>query len=263
MKEKKFAPGEVIYREAGPGDAVYIIRKGDVEVMRLVDGKQVRLAVLRSGAIFGEMAVIGNKPRSTTTRAIGDVVLVTIPAETFLSIFRRDNPLALPLLQMLCDRLLKAENQLLEQRIYVEGARLEAIKAIHLLGASPEIESQVGSEGIAIGKLPFHVGRPALPGEGAVAKQSELMLHAPESQMSPLHFAIEDREGRLVVRDLGSHLGTLVNGVRIAHFERTDVADLLYGENRIQAGGLESPCRFHVIVERKPDATKTSKAAKT
>jgi len=258
MEKKRIGAGEIIYHEGGPGDAVYIITKGNVEVLRQVDGEPVRLAVLGSGAIFGEMGVIGNKARSTTVRALEDVTLTTISAETFLSIFRRDNPLALPLLQMLCERLLQAEDHLLEQRLYVEGARVDDIKAIRVLAASPEIETQIGSEGVTVGKLPFHVGRTALPGENANTKHSELMLHALSGQMSPLQFAIEEHEGRLAIRDLDSHLGTLVNGVRIAHFEHTDVADLRFGENRIQAGGQESPYRFHVIVERDAAAGKSA-----
>jgi len=257
MEEKKIRAGDVIYQEGGPGDAVFILTKGEIEVLREVDHKPVRLAVLRTGAIFGEMGVIRGKPRSTTVRAMGDVTLMTIPAETFLSAFQRDNPLALSILQMLCERLLQADNRLMEQRLYVDGARVDELKVIRLLAASPEVEAQIGSEGLTIDKLPFHVGRSALPGESVGAKRSELMLHALAGQMSPLQFAIEEHEGRLALHDLGSHLGTLVNGVRIAHFERADMADLRFGENRIQAGGLESPYRFHVIVERKDSAAKS------
>lgn len=257
MKETNFRAGEIIYREGDPGDAVFILTKGEIEVLRDVDGKPVRLAVLRTGAIFGEMGAIRSKPRSTTVRTMGDVTLMTISAETFLSTFRRDNPLALSILQMLCERLLQADNRLMEQHIYVEGARADKVKVIRLLAASPEVESQIGSEGMTVGKLPFHVGRSALSGESAGANRAELMLHALAGQMSPLQFAIEVHEGRLTVHDLGSHLGTLVNGVRIAHFERADMADLRFGENRIQAGGQESPYRFHVIVERKDSAAKS------
>ena len=250
MKEINIDSGDVVYQEGGPGDTVFIITEGKVEVLREVDGKQVRLAILHSGAIFGEMGVIRSKPRSTTIRTVSNVTLMTISAETFLSIFRGDNPLALPLLRMLCERLVQAENRLMERQIYVDGARNDKAKAIRLLAASPEVEAQIGSEGITIDKMPFYVGRTASTGESAAVKRSELMLHAQSGQMSPMQFVIEEREGRLTLRDLGSHLGTLVNGDRIAHFERTDVADLHFGENMIQAGGLESPYRFHVIVER-------------
>ena len=57
-------------------------------------------------------------------------------------------------------------------------------------------------------------------------------------------------DGRLMVRDLGSYLGTVVNGTRIAHFEQSASADLLFGDNSVQTGGLDSAYRFRIIVER-------------
>ncbi len=133
MKADRYGAGQIIYREGGPGDAVFVIKEGEVEVLRDVGGEQVRLAVLRKGAIFGEMGVLRDKPRSTTTRALGDTNLVTITKETFLSTFQSDNPLALPLLRMLCERLSQADSQLVEQKIYSEGARLDEVAKIHLL----------------------------------------------------------------------------------------------------------------------------------
>ncbi len=63
-------------------------------------------------------------------------------------------------------------------------------------------------------------------------------------------FVLKDRDGRLAVKDLDSHLGTIVNGTRIAKFEERSIAGLTRGPNEIQAGGVESPYRFRVIVER-------------
>ncbi len=254
MREGPYTAGQVIYREGGSGDAVFIIQEGEVEVLRDVGGEEVRLAVLRKGAIFDEMGVLRDRPRSTTARALGDITLVTISKETFLSTFRKDNPLALPLLRMLCERLSQAGSRLVEQQIYSEGARLGEVDSIRLLPASPEMAAQIGSEGLALPDLPFQVGRHRRPGEPARASGSELALQSPGGeQISIQHFCIRGQDGRLVLRDLKSHLGTLVNGVRIASFEQSDVADLTFGENEIQAGGLESPYRFHVIVERAAD----------
>ena len=252
MKERQIEAGEVIYREGDPGDAVFVVRMGEVEVSRTVSGQLVRLAVLCNGAIFGEMGVLRDRTRSTTVRAIGPVTLLAIPKADFLATFQRDNPLALTLLQMLCERLLTADSQLLEQRIYSEAAMVSEIKQIRLLAAAPEVESQIGTDGVTVEKLPFLVGRRKDPGDSGGPAQADLALNAPSSgQLARQHFALEDRDGRLVIRDLESDLGTLVNGLRIAQFERSGAADLRFGENRIQAGGLESPYRFHVIVERK------------
>jgi CRP-like cAMP-binding protein len=250
VRERKVEAGEIVYREGDPGDALFIIEEGDVEVLRTVGGTRVRLAVLRKGASFGETGVIRSKPRSTTTRAVGPVSLIEIPRETFLATFRDDNPLALSLLQMLCERLLAADSQLIEQRLYSDGARLDSVGRIRLLPASPETEGQIGSEGRAIEALPFRVGRQGARGEQANAIKPSLVLQMSDDQMSPLHFAVEGRDGRLSLRDLDSHLGTMVNGVRVAHFEYANTADLRFGENLVQAGGAESPYRFRIIVER-------------
>lgn len=258
MKERPIEAGEIIYREGDPGDAVFVVKVGEIEVSRTISGQLVRLAVLRSGAIFGETGVLRDRPRSTTVRAVGPVTLIVIPKEDFLATFQRDNPLALTLLQMLCERLLLADSRLLEQRIYSEAAMTGEIKQIRLLAAAPEVESQIGTDGVTVKNLPFVIGRRKDPGDIEGGTQADLTLHAPSSgQLARRHFALEDQDGRLIIRDLESDLGTLVNGLRIAQFERTDVADLRFGENRIQAGGLESPFRFHVIVERDAPAAKS------
>ena len=67
-------------------------------------------------------------------------------------------------------------------------------------------------------------------------------------QMSPAHFSIELLERRPAVRDLGSYLGTVVNGVRLAKFETSEVAMLQIGQNLVLAGGDDSPYSFAIIV---------------
>lgn len=251
MKETYHSAGEIIYREGDPGDSVYIIQDGQVEVLRDIDGENVCLAVLRKGAIFGEAGVLREKPRSTTTRALDAVSLVRISKETFLSTFRRDSPLALPLLRMLCDRLAQLDDRLPGGPIAGETARMDEVARIRLLPAGPEMETQIGSDGIEIGELPYRVGRQPRPGEPPHAASSELALRSQGSeQLSIRHFSIAEHDGVLVFQDLGSHLGTLVNGLRVAHFEQSDTAGLVFGENIVQAGGIESPYRFRVIVER-------------
>src|SRR5262249_43449115 len=68
------AAGEVVFREGATGDALYVILRGAVDVIRQGrDGEEPKvLAHLRAGSFFGEMSLITNEPRSATVVATED-----------------------------------------------------------------------------------------------------------------------------------------------------------------------------------------------
>jgi CRP/FNR family transcriptional regulator, cyclic AMP receptor protein len=61
------------------------------------------------------------------------------------------------------------------------------------------------------------------------------------------HVAVARRARHVLVHDLGSTLGTIVNGRAIGRHFASDSAELRPGENRIIAGGWGSPFEFQVI----------------
>lgn len=254
MQEHRVQAGEVIYNEGDTSDAIYVISSGIVEVLRNHDGALVRLGVLRHGEIFGETGVILDHPRSTTTRALSAASLLRIDKKRFLEIFPPDNPIALPLLRMLCERLAETNRQLAETATGGSEAAREEVGEMRLVAASPVVETQIGNRGIVVRELPFKIGRRARPGEPPKASADELLLSAPAHgsyQLSLQHCAIVEFGGAVVIRDLGSALGTLVNGRRIAAFEHSRIAPLRIGVNEIVAGGADSPYRFALVIERR------------
>lgn len=251
MKQTKFKAGDAIYREGDDSDAVHIITNGRVEVSRLAEGSQATLAILGRGQIFGESGVIRDRKRSTTVRADTDVILQSIPKDKFLQAFSLENPLALSLLRMLCQRLSDVDRQLSGDTVE-EPAEIERVNEVRLLPASETVQKQIGNDGILIGKIPYRVGRRATIGDPPLRTVDTLFLRTEDSyQMSPEQFAIEERDGHLIAHDLGSHLGTLVNGLRLARFEHGMSAGLHFGENSIQAGGVKSPYQFTVFIDLK------------
>ncbi len=252
MQEKMIVAGDVIYREGDPGSALYLVNSGKVEVLRAVGDRNVRLAVFGEGEIFGEMSVIRDQPHTTTMRAVDQTRLTVVPKDAFLKSFQDDNPFQYLLLRTLCNRLAKVDEQLIEQQIFSEAARVSVVEQMVLLPESPEMAIQIGEKGVPVEILmPFRVGGKAEVGAAAAPVANDIdLLPIGRKSLSPTHFAIEERDGRVVLHDLGSKLGTLVNGQRVAHFERSQYADLMFGENTIQIGGTNSPFCFRLIIER-------------
>ncbi|HEX2448498.1 MAG TPA: cyclic nucleotide-binding domain-containing protein [Methyloceanibacter sp.] len=99
-----FSAGEVIFREGDKADTMYVIRSGEVVIER---AGQV-FASLTSGAIFGEMALIDNSPRSATARAKTNCELTVIGQETFLFLIHETPFFAMAVMRTLVDRLRRA-----------------------------------------------------------------------------------------------------------------------------------------------------------
>jgi diguanylate cyclase len=73
--------GTLLFAEGDVGSSAYLIGAGSVEIFLLREGAEVILAVRGPGEIIGEMAIIDNRPRSASARALADCDLVLITAE--------------------------------------------------------------------------------------------------------------------------------------------------------------------------------------
>jgi len=112
----RFEPGEVIVRQGGPADAVYIIVEGEAEVL-LTDtaGHSVRLAMLGPHSLFGEIAVLARSRRTATVQAKDPVVTFKISADVFLDLVRQSPDIGMQVMTVLAQRL-ERTNALLQQQ---------------------------------------------------------------------------------------------------------------------------------------------------
>lgn len=103
---ENFPAGREIFREGDPGDAVYVIRAGSVEIAAQVgaDKKQV-VSKLGPGDFFGEMAVVEFKPRSATAIAAEPVVVYRIPAGEMLTFVHQTPDIAVNMMRQISHRL--------------------------------------------------------------------------------------------------------------------------------------------------------------
>jgi CRP/FNR family transcriptional regulator, cyclic AMP receptor protein len=80
---KTFKAGASLFHEKDHSRELYIIQEGSVLISRKIGSKELVLARLEKGSVFGEMALIDGKPRSASAKALTDCTLILIDADTF------------------------------------------------------------------------------------------------------------------------------------------------------------------------------------
>lgn len=101
--------GDTLFDEGDPGDAMYVVASGRVEISRSLAREHTVLAVLGPSDLLGEMALITGEPRSATARATCDTRLIAIQMATFSQRIQEEPRLARYLLQLLILKLVQKE----------------------------------------------------------------------------------------------------------------------------------------------------------
>jgi CRP/FNR family transcriptional regulator, cyclic AMP receptor protein len=124
-REQTFQGGEYIFREGEAGNRLYLIVDGEVRISRVVPGSgEEALAVLKPGALFGEMAVFDRSERSTDAIANGAVRVITIA--------RTDFELLLDFNRELAYKVLWAVVRMLSMRLRSTNESLRSVLAMSM-----------------------------------------------------------------------------------------------------------------------------------
>jgi CRP-like cAMP-binding protein len=103
-----FNTGDNVFKQGDAGDALYLIRSGEVEVLVTKgipdEGDEVEMmsvAVLGPGDLFGEMALVEKELRSATIRAKSETKLLRIKENYFQELMSNDSIIALKIYKRL------------------------------------------------------------------------------------------------------------------------------------------------------------------
>ena len=120
-REKTFDASQEIFKEGDEGDGVYVVKDGLVEISARM-GQNVRqvLTQVKPGELFGEMAVIEDKPRSATASAKQETVVYFIPRKEMLGLIEHSPSLSLALLRDISHRLREFDRQYLREVLQAE-----------------------------------------------------------------------------------------------------------------------------------------------
>jgi CRP-like cAMP-binding protein len=109
-----YSDGEIIFKEGDVGDALYVIQSGKVIITKRAASGELVIATLRSGEIFGEMALFDRLPRSATVRASGNARILKIDKKKLFSAIGRDPTLVFKVLESMSQRTRKLDEELIK-----------------------------------------------------------------------------------------------------------------------------------------------------
>ncbi len=118
---EEYAAGESLVRQGDPGDSLYVMVSGKVEVT-VEDAKlgKIHVAFLKEGDYFGEMSLLTGEPRSATVTAVCETRVIKVPKEGISGLLEEEESILEPLSAMLDKRLKE-----LSSRAAENGAREE------------------------------------------------------------------------------------------------------------------------------------------
>ncbi|MCD6298153.1 MAG: TIGR02266 family protein [Deltaproteobacteria bacterium] len=118
--EETYKDGQTVIREGSPGDWVYVILSGSVEISKAIRGKKCIVEVLQTGEVFGELGFIGGMKRTATACAVGETTLGIIDRGFLEEEYNRLSGQFRSILETVTRRFQK-----ILERLYDQGGRTE------------------------------------------------------------------------------------------------------------------------------------------
>jgi EAL domain-containing protein (putative c-di-GMP-specific phosphodiesterase class I) len=138
---RQFNKGEALMREGERGECAYIIESGNVEILVQRDGQLLQIGTRGPGSMLGEMAMIDDKPRTATVRAMEDCTAIEITREDFAH--RVEN----------ADPVLKMVMRIVTSRYRDMIARTDAIRVMPATPAAEAAEKSDSSSETALSTI--------------------------------------------------------------------------------------------------------------
>jgi CRP/FNR family transcriptional regulator len=136
--ERTLQPGEFVFWEGDSPDWFYMVAEGRVKVLKHSSlGKEFVIAFFEPGDMFGEVAVLGNKPYPASAEAVAKTRVLGIRRDVFLSFLASRPEVALRIINILGGRLRDAQSRLRD----IAGERVEQRLARTLLMLASKLGS--------------------------------------------------------------------------------------------------------------------------
>lgn len=248
------AAGDAVFREGEPGDAMFIIESGTIEIRSNARG-YAPIATLGSGDFFGDMSLLEDRPRSADAVALEPARLLRIDRAAFADLLRQNIEIGVRIMRKIAARQRRTEQQLDAALADLERLKaapdpaaaqalatpapepaVPATPSVAAVSAAHFVLRHADGETIALdtGRGELLVGRPD-PVTGT-SPDINLTAHDTTRSLSRRHAKLVFADGSWLLREeVGTVNGTFVNDERL----RTGVDVVLKPGDRLRFGAVE------------------------
>ena len=267
--------GQVLICEGEFSDQAYQLLEGRVKVWKISSSAadSIELAELGPGQIFGEMALVDEKPRSASVTALTDARLKVLRRREFLQSFRSDPDFAAALLAALTERLREASARLAllpspmaaeasanirpqpePERVNLEVSS-ESLPAHTLIleGLTEPAKQALPINPLVISSFPARLGRAA---RDELSSNDIQLIDFEPYQISIHHLLIFQNQlpgenyGKVGLLDRGSSLGSWLNERSLSQAASDGECQYLSGKESVLVfGSADSLYRYRVTLE--------------
>jgi CRP/FNR family transcriptional regulator, cyclic AMP receptor protein len=163
----RFSAGEAIFHKGSPGQGLMAVLTGEVRISTPSnDGKEIVLAVVHPGEVFGELALLDGKDRTADAIAISPCEIATLDRRDLVPLMHQQPEICLKLMEVLCEKLRRTTAQvedlmflhlptrLAKTLLRVAGRRISPTEGVglHVRLSQRELGSMIGGTRESVNK---------------------------------------------------------------------------------------------------------------
>ena len=198
IEEVRLQPGDELFAEGDEGDKAYVIKEGEIEILKASGGREVQLAVRKQGEVIGEMSLLEAAPRFASGRARTECLLLAISHDHLDTLLNTSPSAARALLYTITARYKSTELLLRQSEKMAQLGTLTAGIAHEInnpAAAAQRGASQLREEISRLQRAQMALSGAGLPPEG-LEKLMDLDQLAQERAVQPLGLDSLDRSDR-------------------------------------------------------------------
>jgi CRP-like cAMP-binding protein len=148
-KVQRLAKGDLLFSQGDSSHELFVVADGRIAIAtRSSDGRESMVAVLEAGALFGELGLFDDEPRSADARALTDSEVVALAYEDVRTVLQA-RPQILWVIVRLLSRRLRATDEALADAVFLDVPARTAKRLLELAGSADEFQLPMTQEDLA------------------------------------------------------------------------------------------------------------------